>query len=143
MNNQEYGEAVNAKNYPQDIVVPMDAPFVDDRGVIQNIWLANSESITLITSKKGATRASHKHLSSNHSTYIISGSVRYQELEDDQETIMLEKVFGANDQFFTRPQVFHIMTFLEDTVMITMNGHIKNHQNYEDDLIRMTKKDSK
>jgi hypothetical protein len=143
MNNQEYGQLVNSKDYPSDITVPMDAPFIDDRGVIQNIWLANSESITLITSKKGKSRASHKHLTSNHSTYIISGSVQYQELADDQETIILDRVFGANEQFFTRPQVFHIMTFLEDTVMITMNGHIKNHDNYEDDLVRMSKKETK
>ena len=133
MNNKEYGDLVNAENYPQNIKVPLDTPFVDDRGIIQNLWLAQSGSITFIESKVGAIRAAHRHQKDWHSTYIISGKIRYIEGENNDRT---ENIFSTGEMFFTRPGVYHEMHFLEQTKMITVNNLVKNHENYEKDVVR-------
>jgi uncharacterized RmlC-like cupin family protein len=134
MDNKEYADLVNSGNYPDNIKVPLDKPFVDDRGVIQNIWLATSGSITFISSKKGAKRAAHIHTGGDwHSTFMISGEVLYVEGEGAEQT---KTKFGEGDMFYTRPEVYHEMIFLEDSKMITVNGIVKNHENYENSVRR-------
>jgi tellurite resistance-related uncharacterized protein len=133
MDNKEYVDAVNFGNYPEDIKVPLDKPFVDDRGVIQNLWLGQSGSITFIESVAWKTRAKHTHSKDWHSTWIIEGQIKYIEIENDVRT---ETVFSKGDMFFTRPGVYHEMLFLTDTKMITANGITKNHVNYEADVVR-------
>jgi quercetin dioxygenase-like cupin family protein len=129
MNNKEYVELVLQQKYPNDIVVPIDNPFIDERGMISNLWLGQSGSITLITSKKDSRRADHKHSKDWHTTYVISGSLKY--IEEDNE-----RTFNSGSLFFTKPGVFHTMIFLEDTIMITINNLVKNHENYENDVVR-------
>lgn len=133
MNNKEYGDLVNSGAYPNDIEVPLDKPFVDSRGIIQNLWLSQSGSITIIDSNKGAIRAQHKHTLDWHTAYIISGSLLYVEGEDKKQ---ITKQFNAGSLFFTRPGVYHEMHFLEDCKMITVNNMCKNHENYEKDVKR-------
>lgn len=133
-NNTEYVEKINSGNYPDDIIVPLDKPFIDARGVIQNLWLGNSGSVTLIKSKRGAIRAKHKHTNDFHATYILNGEVKYIEGEPGNE--QNETIFKAGDMFFTRPDVYHIMEFLTDCDMLTINGIVKNHENYESDVKR-------
>lgn len=134
MKNQEYVEKVNTGKYPSDIVIPLDKPFVDDRGIIQNLWLGNSGSITLIKSNKGAIRAKHKHTDDFHAAYILNGEVKYVEGEPDGE--QKEFFFKTGDMFFTRPGIYHFMEFLTDCEMLTINGIVKNHENYEKDIQR-------
>ena len=137
MDNKKYVDMVNSKNYPTKIEVPLDPPFKDKRGIIQNLWLGESKSVTYIESKTGAVRAKHKHTEDYHATYILEGSVKYSELEDDEKTVILSNVYRAGDMFFTKPGVFHIMEFLKDTKMITINNLVKNHDTYEKDIIRV------
>lgn len=134
MNNKEYVDKVNSGEFPDNVIVPLDTPFVDNRGVIQNLWLGNSGSITLISSKKGAVRAKHKHTNDFHAAYILSGKVKYTEGEPDGD--QKEMFFKAGDMFFTRPDVYHVMEFLTDGDMLTINGIVKNHENYEKDIQR-------
>jgi quercetin dioxygenase-like cupin family protein len=138
MNNKEYADAVNRSEFPDSIEVPIDPPFVDDRGVITNAWLGNSGSVTLITSVKGAIRARHTHTTDWHSTLIIEGQIRYIEEENGNHR---EWIFNKGDQFFTKPGVYHEMHFLTDSVMITINNMHKDHQTYESDVKR--KQDNK
>lgn len=135
--NKDYVDAVNAGNFPYDIIVPLDKPFVDDRGIIQNVWLGNSGSITYIESVKGAVRAQHLHTIESgdfHSIFIISGSLKYTEGKNLEAK---EYIFKAGQSFFTRPGVFHTVEFLEHTKMITINGIVKNHENYEKSIERL------
>lgn len=129
MDNKKYIELVNNQQYPEDISIPIDPPFIDGRGEIKNLWLGNCGSVTLITSNTGARRASHIHTDDWHGCYILDGKVKYT--EEGKETI-----FSTGELFFTRPGVFHTMDFLEDTKMLTFNGIIKNHENYEKDIVR-------
>jgi len=139
MDNKTFGDTVNNGTYPEDIKVPLDTPFIDNRGQIQNLWLSQSGSVTFIESNAGAIRARHKHIGDWHSTYVINGKIKYTELEDDEKTIKLESIFNTGDMFFTKPGVFHIMEFVENTKMITINNIIKNHFNYENSIERMEK----
>lgn len=123
MNNKKYVDLVNEHKYPKEIRVPLDSPFKDDRGVIQNLWLGESKSVTYIESKSGAIRAKHKHTEDYHATYMVTGAVKYSELEDDEKTVKSEHVYRAGEMFFTRPGVFHVMEFLQDSKMITVNRH--------------------
>ncbi len=134
MDNKTYVDKVNSGEYPKDIKIPLDKPFEDARGVIQNLWLGNSGSVTLIKSKKGAIRAKHKHTNDFHAAYILSGRVKYVEGEPGDK--QNEFIFKTGDMFFTRPGVYHIMEFLEDGDMLTINGIVKNHENYEEDIQR-------
>ena len=134
MKNQEYVDKVNAGEYPEDIIVPLDTPFVDDRGLIQNLWLGSSGSVTLIKSKRGAIRAKHKHTDDFHAAYILTGEIKY--VEGEPGTEQKEFIFKAGDMFFTRPDIYHIMEFLTDGDMLTINGIVKNHENYENDIKR-------
>ncbi len=136
MNNKEYVDKVNQEQYPEKIEVPLDFPFCDLRGVIQNIWLGTSGSITYIESNEGAVRANHKHSSDFHATFIISGKIQYLEFSDEGKTVILDKIFSEKEMFFTRPGVYHRMVFLENTRMITVNNLVKSHDNYEKDIKR-------
>lgn len=134
MNNKKYVEAVNSGNFPTDIAVPLDNPFKDHRGIIQNLWLGNSGSITFIESKQGAVRAKHIHKNNDwHATYVIDGAILYVEIENGNRK---EFNFKTGEIFYTKPEVYHEMHFLTDTKMITINGILKNHENYEKSIIR-------
>ena len=41
------------KEWPRDVIVPLEKPHVDDRGMIQPLVDTHMESCVLITSKKG------------------------------------------------------------------------------------------
>jgi quercetin dioxygenase-like cupin family protein len=137
MDNKSYVDAVNSGTYPEDIKVPLDKPFVDHRGVIQNLWLGSSGSITFIESKEGAVRARHIHKDGDfHGTFIVSGEIKYVEGLGSDQT---ETIFTTGEMFFTRPEVYHEMHFITDTKMITVNGIVKNHENYEKNIVRPNK----
>ena len=48
-------------SWPDDVIVPLEEPFADDRGAIQPLVDADMKSCVLITSKKGTVRANHYH----------------------------------------------------------------------------------
>lgn len=135
MQNKDYVDRVNSGNFPEEVQVPIDEPFRDARGEILNVWLGSCGSATYITSKKGSVRAKHIHLNDWHGCFMISGEVQYTE-KDDLGNITHQKIYKAGEQFFSRPGIWHEMLFLEDSQMMTFNGIIKNHENYEKSIIR-------
>lgn len=44
MDNKKYTQSVEQKQYPENPIVPLDNPFINKNGVIQNLFL-NSVSI--------------------------------------------------------------------------------------------------
>lgn len=127
MNNEEYVTNVNNGNFPNTIKVPLDMPFIDERGTIQNLWLGNSRSITIITSNKGAVRANHKHKGDWHAIYVISGMLSYQVTYDNK---VEETIIKPGEMIFTPPDIYHTVIAIEDATFLTINGIIKNHENY-------------
>lgn len=136
MDNKTYVELVNQGNYPEDNIVPLDPPFEDSRGSIQNLWLGESKSVTLITTKKGEKRADHTHSHDWHALHVISGSIKYFERNKDG-TNQQEKVIKQGEMVFTRPEVVHKVIALEDTIFITVNGIVKNDFNYKKTMTKV------
>jgi len=135
MKNKEYTDLVDAENYPKNPLVPLDTPFVDDRGVIQNLLNCNIGSAAIITSKKDSERSNHYHKSSWHYLYIVSGSLKYYERNVDGSE-KFEAIYKTGDLFYTPPNKVHKTVFLEDCTMMSFGKSPKDHDSHEEDLIR-------
>lgn len=137
---QTYVQNVVSGQFPDEIRVPLDPPFVDNRGEIQNLWLGNSGSITILTSKKGSRRAGHIHSTDWHSIYVISGLLSYVEGPDSKN--LKEYIVEPGQMIFTRPDIYHEVIAIEDTVFLTVNGILKNHENYHKTMKKVNIHDS-
>lgn len=137
MNNRQYTNNVENFNYPEDPFVPVDSFFKDERGLIENLLHTPINSIAKIVSEKGAVRANHYHKTDFHYTYVISGSVEYWEKDLAGKESPTKKVFKTGDLFFTPPNRLHKMVFLEKTEMFTFAKNLKDHEHYEDDVVRV------
>lgn len=122
---------------PEKIMVPLETPYSDERGVIQNLVDVSTGSTVVITSKANSVRANHYHKTDWHYCYLLSGSMEYfhRDVESDEPPERL--VVHQGEMVFTPPLVEHAMRFLEDTVFITMSRNARDHQSYEDDLVRV------
>jgi len=137
MTNDEYTSRIEAGKYPKGGLVPLDSPFSDDRGDIQNLVLKPMTSVAVITSKKGSVRANHYHKSDWHYAHIISGRILYFEREIGSNVVSDPQEFVAGQMFFTPPMVEHSMLFAEDTTFITMAKNVRSHDSHEADLVRV------
>lgn len=137
MNNAEYTSAVDRGEWPSDPAVPLDAPFVNHNGTIQNLVLKPMQSVTRLDSVKGAVRANHYHLSDWHYTAIMSGSIAYYERAIGSTDLPEPTIFRKGDMFFTPPMREHAMVFLEESVIITMAKNVRSHEEHEADLVRI------
>jgi len=137
MTHNEYTTHVEKGEGPLTVSVPLDPPFVDDRGSIQNLILKPITSVASIISKKGSIRANHYHKTDMHYAYIVYGSVLYFEREIDSKSIPEPKKFTSGSMFYTPPNVEHCMLFPEDTCIITMARNVRSHESHEADLVRV------
>ena len=137
MNNREITAAIDKGYYPVDKLVPLDAPFIDVRGVIQNLLLTPLSSVAIITSKAGTVRSNHYHKTDWHYLYIISGSMNYYERDVEGSSDVTPLLITAGQMVFTPPMQVHKTEFLEDTVMISFAKNIRDHEHHEEDLVRV------
>ena len=77
LTNRAFSALVESGTYPEQVSVPLDEPFVNENGSIQNLLLERFTSAAIITSVPGAVRANHYHKTDWHYSYVISGSIRY------------------------------------------------------------------
>src|ERR1700688_4824237 len=94
----------------------LEKPFIDDRGIIQNLITTGVGSVAIIITKKGGIRSNHYHKNNSHHLYVISGSVEYfeRDLDGSNKSSM---IYNAGDMFFTPPRKVHKVIALEDCVM--------------------------
>lgn len=138
MKNKEYTDAVENKNYPADPLVSLDLPFVDDRGVIQNLLNSPINGAAIITSKKGSIRSNHMHQEDFHYLYVMSGSLHYYERDLKQDGSTISPVlYVAGQMIFTPPFKVHKVVFLEDSILISLSKRNRDHLSHEEDLIRV------
>ncbi len=123
--------------WPEEPLVPLEDPYVDARGAIQNLVHGRMGSAVLITSKKGAVRANHYHKTDWHYCYVHSGAIEYFHRPvgstDPPEVLHI----STGQMFFTPPMVEHAMRFPEDTVFLTLSRNPRSHDAYESDLVRV------
>lgn len=138
MNNKEYTNQVAAGNFPNEIVVPLDPPFEDIRGKIQNLVLSPITSTAIITSKAGSVRSNHYHNENWHYLYIVSGSMEYYERDVDASGENVKPtIVKSGEMVFTAPHKVHKTVFLENTVMMSFGAGTKDHEHHEEDLVRV------
>lgn len=138
----EADEFIKAPTYP---IVALEAPFVDERGYIQNLTTNGAQSVALIGSKAGTSRASHVHKTDDHLAVVVSGRIEYwwQDVTVKDGVIVdrigeLKRVVVEPGQaFYTPHHVAHTMHFLEDTVFATISCQARDHASHEADLIRV------
>lgn len=134
--NKLFTAAVDEGDFPSGSMVPLDDPFVDDRGVIQNLLLTPVTSVAVITSKKGTVRSNHYHKSDWHYIYVVSGRLVYSEREVDGSSSKSMLVVPGQ-MFFTGPMKVHKVEFLEDSTIMTFAKNVRSHESHEEDLVRM------
>lgn len=136
MDNKEYTRSVQSENYPDHYLVPIDEPFVDDRGKIQNLLNTPIQGVAIITSKAGSVRSNHWHKTDWHYLYVISGSMEYYERPLESSTETKPALVTAGQMVFTPPEAVHKTVFLEDTVMMSFSKRNRDHVSHESDVVR-------
>jgi quercetin dioxygenase-like cupin family protein len=136
-NNKDYTLAVERKEYPTEKLVPLDLPFVDVRGIIQNLVNTSINGAAIITSKKGTIRSNHYHTEDFHYLYIISGSMEYYERDINEDFIGKPLIVRAGEMVFTPPMKVHKTVFIEDCTMISLSKRNRDHNSHEEDLVRV------
>lgn len=137
MKNIEYTNLVNQGDYPSS-KVPLDPPFIDDRGIIQNLLTSPVTSIAIITSKAGSIRSNHYHKTDWHYLYVVSGSMNYYERNiDDKINDIGPVLVKAGEMIFTAPMKVHKTEFLEDTILLSFAKNIRDHEHHEEDIVRV------
>lgn len=141
MTNREFTAAVERGEFPESVAVPLDEPFVNENGSIQNLALEKFTSIAAIHSMAGAIRANHRHKTDWHYAYVVHGEVHYFEVPAEANAaIGIDAYrFRKGDLFFTRPTVDHAMYFPVDTTIITLAKNIRDTEHHEEDVERPRK----
>lgn len=123
--------------WPPTGLVEMDAPHSDARGSIQSLVNFPMKNLSLITSKKGAIRSNHYHLTDWHYMYILSGSFDYYyRPTGSDEELQCVKV-KAGELIFTPPMEDHATVFLEDCNLLAMSRNPRDQETYEKDVRRV------
>jgi quercetin dioxygenase-like cupin family protein len=124
-------------SWPDEAIVPLEKPFVDDRGAILPLVDQMMKSAVMIESKKGALRANHYHKTDWHYCYVISGTIEYYHRPtgstDEPEMLLVKE----GQMAFTPPMVDHGMKFPEDTVFLTLSRNPRDQATYEADVVRV------
>lgn len=135
--NDSYTFRVEAGDWPDDPSVPLDEPFVDERGSIQNLVLRPVGGTAVIFSKAGTVRSNHYHKTDWHYIYVASGRVLYYERDAGSDAMPEPRRYGPGDMFFTPPMREHCVAFLDDSVIFTMSRNPRSHEGHEADLVRV------
>jgi quercetin dioxygenase-like cupin family protein len=138
MKNKEYTEAVDKERYPENPIVPLDPPFLDDRGGIQNLLNTAMHGAAIITSKDGSVRSNHWHKTDWHYLYVMSGSMEYYERNASipADPNVKPLIVKAGQMVFTPPNAIHKTVFLEDTILLSFSKRNRDHVSHEEDVIR-------
>jgi quercetin dioxygenase-like cupin family protein len=136
MNNKKYTLAVEKEEYPNDPIVPLDEPFVNDKGYIQNILNTPINGAAVIFSKKGSVRSNHWHREDFHYLYVMSGSMEYYERDAYSLKHSDPIIVSAGQMVFTPPKKVHKTIFIEDTVLLSFSKRNRDHESHEEDVVR-------
>ncbi len=124
-------------DFPKEVIMSLEKPFVDSRGAIQTLADAPLRSAQIITSKKGTVRANHYHKTDWHYCYVVSGSIDYYHRPVGSNAKPEHMLIKTGQVFFTPPMVEHAMVFPEDTTFLNLAGNKRDQKHYEEDLVRV------
>ena len=128
--------------WPKTGLVELDPAHSDERGSIQSLVNFPMKNLSLITSKKGAVRSNHYHLTDWHYMYVLSGSFDYYYRPTDSgEKLQCVRV-KAGEMIFTPPMEDHATVFLEDCDLLAISRNPRDQEAYEEDVRRVILIDS-
>jgi hypothetical protein len=105
----------------------------DSRGSIEHV--AEQADVLRIISNPGARRANHWHRQHGHWCLVVSGSITYLERplgDTEKPTVM---VYGPGAQFWTGPNMEHLMLFPEHTVFYCFSVGARDADSYATDTV--------
>ena len=137
MKNKEYTDLVNEGKWPDAQIVPLDAPFIDDRGYIQNLLNSPVNGAAIIFSKEGTERSNHWHKEDWHYLYVVSGKMEYFERGLDEQFTGVSTMVNPGEMVFTPPNKVHKTVFLLDTVLVSLSKRNRDHSSHEEDVVRV------
>lgn len=122
-------------------VTKIKPEFTDERGTISRILDQSSyplRAVLYIVSKKGTERANHYHKKDYHYVYCLSGKLKYSEKDMSKPKAKLQSVvLMPGDMVLSKPNFFHRMQFLEDTVFLAITSEHRSQKKYEKDTVRV------
>jgi len=118
-------------------IVPLPAPFSDERGTLQNLVDLPLGSALVIVSKKGAVRANHYHKTDFHYSWLQSGKMIYAHRPVGSQEPPSQWVITPGQLFYSPPMHEHAMLFLEDSVLFVVARNNRKSADYESDTVRI------
>ena len=123
--------------WPKTGIVDLEVPHKDDRGSIQSLVNFPMKNLSLISSKKGAVRSNHYHLTDWHYMYVLSGSFDYYYRPTNSNDKLQCVRVKAGELIFTPPMEDHATVFLEDCDLLAMSRNPRDQEAYEQDVRRV------
>jgi quercetin dioxygenase-like cupin family protein len=119
-------------------VLHREKVFEDERGEITDILEKEFiDSITLISSKKGAVRGNHYHKESIQYMYVLKGSLKL--FTQSPGWAVETAVLKAGDLVYTPAMERHALVALEDAEFLTLSRGTRGGSAYEQDTYRLEK----
>ncbi len=119
------------------IIFSKKPAFADERGeitdIVENVPF---DSLTVITSTKGAIRGNHYHKETTQYTYIHAGKCRYYSQKPGEPAE--QKVVRKGDLIVSPPLESHAFEALEDAVLLAFCLGPRAGTQYETDTFRLT-----
>lgn len=123
--------------WPKTGLVKLDTAHSDNRGSIQSLVNFPMKNISLISSKKGAVRSNHYHLTDWHYMYVLSGSFDYYYRPTNSNDKLRSIRVKAGELIFTPPMEDHATVFLEDCDLLAISRNPRDQKAYEEDVRRV------
>ncbi len=110
--------------------------FADERGEITDI-VENElfDSLTVLTTRKGAVRGNHYHKETTQYTYVLEGRCRYFYRKPGEG--VSSEVVGKGDLIVSPPLESHAFQAMEDAVLLAFCKGPRAGTQYETDTFRL------
>lgn len=132
-----------------EIVVPVPAAHLDERGAIVNVtqWCAERFGVAIchvsvISSQKGSRRAAHWHPADHQLMYLVSGAYKAisQEIDADGRLVPGTRRYqfvDAGDVAYCPPRLAHAYEFLANSVFLNMTVDAREADRFAEHTIRL------
>lgn len=118
--------------------IDLPAPFIDERGSIQNLVSQPVGNVALIRSPRGAIRSNHYHKNDWHYLYVLSGRLLYFERDMGAQHVPAPTWILKGHMIWTRPEKEHAVLFLANSEVLSMSRQPQTHAEHEADVVRVS-----